>query len=71
MKKQIARFVTRLSVFGNGYENFLNVFTADFAKTAFSDVVIIRGVNSSASFPAGKEVKEHGTPEQGKHRAYL
>ena len=71
MKKLIARFVTRLSVILNGYENFLKVFATDFAKTTFSDVVIIRGVISSASFPAGKEVKEHGAPEQRKQRAYL
>jgi len=66
MQRLIARFAVRLSNFNGGYKNIFLFFYADFGKTAFSNAVIIRGVNSSASFPAGKEVRAWKNPGTSK-----
>ena len=46
MMKYYARYVARLLVFEVGYKNLFEIYAADFAKSAFSNGVIIRGACS-------------------------
>ena len=46
MMKYYARYAARLLVFKVGYKNIFDFFATDFAKSAFSNGVIIRGACS-------------------------
>jgi len=70
MKKCYARYAARLLVFEAGYKNIFDFYAADFAKTAFSNGVIIEGylpLNFLSGWKGGRRMTPRNHEEHIRH----